>query len=73
MLDSQIPAADTVFHLVAVTIVLSVLAHSSTDGLVARWFDEPDEPPPAPDRPNGMNRTGPAGRTDRVRTCGHGT
>ena len=45
VLDSQIPAADTVFHLVAVTIVLSILAHSSTDVLVARWFDEPDETP----------------------------
>lgn len=45
VLDSQIPAADAVFHLVAVTIVLSILAHSSTDVLVARWFDEPDETP----------------------------
>ena len=52
VLDSQIPAADAVFHLVAVTIVLSILAHSSTDVLVARWFDEPQETPswhnPAP-------------------------
>ena len=45
VLESQIPAADEVFHLVAVTIVLSILAHSSTDVLVARWFDEPTETP----------------------------
>ena len=45
VLESQIPAGDEVFHLVAVTIVLSILAHSSTDVLVARWFDEPSETP----------------------------
>ena len=45
VLESQIPAADEVFHLVAITIVLSILAHSSTDVLVARWFDEPTETP----------------------------
>ncbi len=45
VLESQIPAADEVFHLVALTIVLSILAHSSTDVLVARWFDEPSETP----------------------------
>lgn len=45
VLESQIPAADAVFHLVALTIVLSIVAHSSTDVLVARWFDEPSETP----------------------------
>jgi NhaP-type Na+/H+ or K+/H+ antiporter len=39
-----IPAADEVFALVALTIVLSILAHSSTDVLVARSFD-PDRMP----------------------------
>jgi NhaP-type Na+/H+ or K+/H+ antiporter len=39
VLDSGIPAADEVFHLVALTIVLSIVAHSSTDILIARTFD----------------------------------
>jgi NhaP-type Na+/H+ or K+/H+ antiporter len=45
VLESGIPAADQVFHLVALTIVLSILAHSSTDVLVARAFDEARETP----------------------------
>ena len=40
VLASGIPAADAIFHLVALTIVLSILAHSSTDVLVARAFDD---------------------------------
>lgn len=40
VLESQIAAADKIFHLVALTIVLSILAHSSTDIVVARAFDE---------------------------------
>jgi NhaP-type Na+/H+ or K+/H+ antiporter len=55
VLDSQIDAADQVFHLVALTIVISILAHSSTDVVVARWFDEADlgalPPPQAGNRP----------------------
>ncbi|MGN9913407.1 cation:proton antiporter [Phytohabitans sp. LJ34] len=39
VLESGITAGDEVFHLVALTIVLSVVAHSSTDILVARTFD----------------------------------
>lgn len=42
VLESGIPAADKVFHLVALTIVLSILAHSSTDIVIARTF-EPEE------------------------------
>jgi hypothetical protein len=45
VLRSGITAADEVFHLVALTVVLSILAHSSTDILVARMFDEPREVP----------------------------
>jgi NhaP-type Na+/H+ or K+/H+ antiporter len=45
VLESGIAAADQVFHLVALTIVLSILAHSSTDVLVARAFDEARETP----------------------------
>jgi NhaP-type Na+/H+ or K+/H+ antiporter len=49
VLESGIPVADEVFHLVALTIVLSILAHSSTDIVVARSFENvdliPDEQP----------------------------
>lgn len=45
VLESQIPAANEVFHLVALTIVLSILAHSSTDIVVARAFDDQREAP----------------------------
>jgi NhaP-type Na+/H+ or K+/H+ antiporter len=40
VLASGIPAADLVFHLVGLTIVLSILAHSSTDIVVARSFED---------------------------------
>jgi NhaP-type Na+/H+ or K+/H+ antiporter len=40
VLASGIAAADEIFHLVAATIVLSILAHSSSDVLVARTFDD---------------------------------
>jgi NhaP-type Na+/H+ or K+/H+ antiporter len=45
VLSSGIAAADTIVGLVAVTIVLSIVAHSSTDVLVARTFE--DAPMPA--------------------------
>jgi NhaP-type Na+/H+ or K+/H+ antiporter len=45
VLESDVAAADTVFHLVALTITLSIIAHSSTDVVVARAFDEPAEVP----------------------------
>jgi NhaP-type Na+/H+ or K+/H+ antiporter len=44
VLASGIPAADEIFHLVALTIVVSILAHSSTDIVVARAFDPEDIP-----------------------------
>lgn len=40
VLNSGIAAADEIFHLVALTITLSIIAHSSTDVLIARQFDE---------------------------------
>jgi NhaP-type Na+/H+ or K+/H+ antiporter len=55
VLESGIPAADEVFHLVALTVVLSILAHSSTDVLIARRFD-PDEGP-EPDAGAGRGAT----------------
>ena len=45
VLNSGIPAADEIFHLVALTIVLSIVAHSSTDVFVAGQFDEEREIP----------------------------
>ncbi|NRQ39872.1 sodium:proton antiporter [Nonomuraea sp. NN258] len=45
VLASGIAAAQEVFQLVAVTIVLSILLHSSTDIVVARWFDDEREVP----------------------------
>ncbi|WP_078843281.1 sodium:proton antiporter [Streptomyces albus] len=45
VLEAGLAEADLVFHLVALTIVLSVLAHSSTDVVVARSFDKPEETP----------------------------
>ncbi|MEU4820317.1 cation:proton antiporter [Actinomadura sp. NPDC023710] len=45
VLESGVPNADKIFHLVAVTIVLSILAHSSTDIVVARGFDDEHEVP----------------------------
>lgn len=45
VLEAGIVAADEIFHLVAVTIVLSILLHSSTDVVVARAFDEEADVP----------------------------
>ncbi|TDD35276.1 sodium:proton antiporter [Actinomadura sp. KC06] len=45
VLESGISAADQIFHLVAATIALSILAHSSTDVVVARGFDDEREVP----------------------------
>jgi NhaP-type Na+/H+ or K+/H+ antiporter len=38
ILKSGIPDAAATFHLLAMTIAVSIVAHSSTDVLVARWF-----------------------------------
>lgn len=45
VLNSPLVAADEIYHLVALTIVVSIVAHSSTDVVVARWFDDPAETP----------------------------
>jgi sodium/hydrogen antiporter len=44
VLASGIAAAEEIFHLVALTIVMSILAHSSTDVVVARAFDDGRRP-----------------------------
>ncbi len=45
VLNANIPGGTGVFNLVAVTVALSILLHSSTDIVVARWFDEVSETP----------------------------
>ncbi|SNY25714.1 cation:proton antiporter [Paractinoplanes atraurantiacus] len=45
VLESGITAADEIFHLVALTIVLSIVLHSSTDVVVARFFDDEADVP----------------------------
>ncbi|MEU4214168.1 cation:proton antiporter [Actinoplanes sp. NPDC026623] len=45
VLNSGIGLADPIVHLVAVTIVVSIVLHSSTDVLVARRFDTAAEAP----------------------------
>lgn len=40
ILKSGIPNADAAFRVLAVTIALSMVAHSSTDVLVAHWLTE---------------------------------
>jgi NhaP-type Na+/H+ or K+/H+ antiporter len=45
VLGSGIARADELFHLIAIVIALSILAHSSTDVLVARLFREPRSSP----------------------------
>jgi NhaP-type Na+/H+ or K+/H+ antiporter len=38
ILTAAVPGGDEMFHLIALVVVASILAHSSTDVLVARWF-----------------------------------
>ena len=45
VLEAGITDSDSVFHLVALTIVISILLHSSTDVIVARAFDDEAETP----------------------------
>lgn len=45
VLESGIVAANEIFHLVALTIVISIVLHSSTDVVVARGFDDEAETP----------------------------
>ncbi len=45
VLHAGIDGGVEVFDLVAVTVALSILLHSSTDIIVARWFDDESETP----------------------------
>jgi NhaP-type Na+/H+ or K+/H+ antiporter len=56
VLDSGLPESRAIFHLIAIVIIGSIIAHSSTDVPIARWFHgdnddsrpTPDSSPPAP-------------------------
>jgi len=50
ILKSQVSLSDELFHLTALAAVASIIAHSSTDVVIARWFE------PSPD-PNGTPQT----------------
>lgn len=45
VLESQIAEADLLFHLIAAAIMVSIVLHSSTDIVVARWFDDEAKTP----------------------------
>ncbi|GAA3231155.1 cation:proton antiporter [Actinocorallia longicatena] len=71
VLESGILHAQDIFALVAVTIVLSILAHSSTDIVVARWFDDEHEVPAWYGRVRGrLARTVPAKEGDSAQARG---
>jgi len=58
VLDSGAPGADQMFHLIALVVVLSILAHSSTDVPIAHYFGRQmasDDlgAPSHPERPTG--------------------
>ncbi|QBI54990.1 cation:proton antiporter domain-containing protein [Streptomonospora litoralis] len=72
VLESDLSRSDELFHLAALAIVISILAHSSTDVLVARRFSPVDSrewapagsgaaPPPASDA--GHDGSAPPGET----------
>ena len=46
VLRSGISRTETLFHLIALVIAGSILAHSSTDTLIADWFQQTKEPGP---------------------------
>jgi sodium/hydrogen antiporter len=56
ILESRIPHARALAHLAALVIAGSILAHSSTDVLVARSFQEPGEAGDAHRRRAGAQR-----------------
>ena len=45
VLSSGVGDAEFIFHLVAATVALSIVLHSSSDVVVGRAFDQPGETP----------------------------
>jgi NhaP-type Na+/H+ or K+/H+ antiporter len=39
VLEAHVPRSEELFHLTALVVVVSIAAHSSTDVVVARWFE----------------------------------
>lgn len=44
VLSSGAPLADAMFRIIAVTTAISIVAHSSTDTVIARWFSDQRDP-----------------------------
>jgi NhaP-type Na+/H+ or K+/H+ antiporter len=53
VLRSSVDRAEHLFHLIAVVVALSIVAHSSTDVLAARWLKRTEPTPPHPAPPHG--------------------
>ncbi len=49
ILQSDLVEKNAVFHLAAITVAVSIIAHSSTDVLVARWFSQEESTSPVTD------------------------
>lgn len=49
LFQRAVPHADRLFNLVALVITGSIIAHSSTDVVLARWFVDDHAPEPGPD------------------------
>lgn len=58
VLDAGIPNADSIFHVIATMIVVSIVLHSSTDAFVASWFTSGE--PPAGQEPGPPGHEAPA-------------
>lgn len=56
VLEARPRLADEMFHLIALTVVLSILAHSSTDVPIARYFGRRALPADVHDRPSEPDR-----------------
>lgn len=56
LLKSGAPDADEMFHLIALVVASSIIAHSSTDVPVARWFREPQAASAGAHRPGAADR-----------------
>ncbi len=51
LFNAGVPDAEHLFHLIAIVIAGSMIAHSSTDVLVARWFAASEASTKSPSRP----------------------
>jgi NhaP-type Na+/H+ or K+/H+ antiporter len=49
LFQRNVPNAERLFHVIALVIAGSIVAHSSTDVLLARWFIDDEKPDPSGD------------------------